>query len=161
MKTLILAASIFTAISALAQDDGKPLLDVSKALPPAKPTLPSKVVTVEEADKLIKETKGLIILDVRMSEEFMHEHIKGAKNVNVFDKDFEKLIAELDQTKPVLVHCAAGRRSTLALQEMAGKVHFPQVYHMTEGFSGWKAAGKPFESKPLPRDEKIVPPAVK
>ena len=161
MKTLILVASIFTAMSALAQDDSKPLLDVSKALPPAKPTQPSKVVTVEEADKLIKETKGLIILDVRMPEEFAHEHIKGAKNVNVHDKDFAKLMSELDQTKPVLVHCAAGRRSTLALQEMAGKVHFPQVYHMTEGFSGWKAAGKPFESKPLPRDEKIVPPAAK
>ena len=160
MKTLILAVSIFSAVSALAQDDSKPLLDVSKALK-AKPTLPSKVVTVEEADKLIKETKGLIVLDVRMAEEFAHEHIKGAKNVNVHDKDFAKLIAELDQTKPVLVHCAAGRRSTLALQEMAGKVHFPQVYHMTEGFSGWKAAGKPIESKPLPRDEKIVPPAVK
>ncbi len=156
MKTLILTLSIFAAVSVFAEDAATPAPDASKALK-AKPTQPSKVVTVEEADKLIKETKGLIILDVRMPEEFAHEHIKGAKNVNVFDKDFEKLLGELDQTKPVLVHCASGRRSTMALEQMAGKVRFPQVYHMNAGFSGWKAANKPFEGKPLPKDEKVVP----
>lgn len=156
MKSLLVALSFFGAFSVVADDEKPVLPDVSKALK-AKPTQPSKVVTVEEADKLIKETKGIIILDVRLPEEFAHQHIKGARNVNVFDKDFEALLGELDQTKPVLVHCASGRRSTLALEQMAGKVRFPQVYHMNEGFTGWKAANKPFESKPLPRDEKIVP----
>ena len=156
MKTFILALSIFTALSAFAQDAAPAAPESTKGLK-VTPAQPSKTVTVEEADKLIKETKGLIILDVRMPEEFEHEHIKGAQNVNVFDKDFEKLMGELDQTKPVLVHCAAGRRSTMALQQMVGKVKFPQIYHMTEGFSGWKAANKPFESKSLPRDKKIEP----
>ena len=146
MKTLfaILSLAVFVA-APISADEGKP----AKA-----PKLAVKEVTVDEAEKLIADTPGLIVLDVRTPEEFDHEHIKGAVNVNLFDADFEKLIAELDQTKPVLLHCAAGRRSTGAISQMTGKVKFPQIYHMNEGFSAWKAAKKPFEGKPLPKESK-------
>lgn len=143
---LLTLAATFTA--QLCADEKKP----GKT---AKPAV--KEVTVDEADKLIASTPGLIVLDVRIPEEFDHAHIKGAVNVNVFDVDFQKLIAELDQSKPVLVHCASGRRSAKAIEQMTGKVKFPQVYHMNEGFNGWKAAKKPFEEKPLPNEFKSAP----
>jgi len=132
-------------------------LCADEAKPAKTPKLAVKEVTVDEAQKLIADTPGLIVLDVRIPEEFEHEHIKGAVNVNVFDTDFEKLIADLDQSKPVLVHCAAGRRSDQAIALMTGKVKFPQIYHMNEGFSAWKAAKKPFEGKPLPKEFKSEP----
>ena len=144
MKTLLAALALTTIFSTLL-----PAQEIKQA-----PKLAAKDVTVEEAEKLIAGTPGLIVLDVRTPEEFDHEHIKGAVNVNLFDVDFEKLVSELDQTKPVLVHCAAGRRSAGALAQMAGKVKFPQVYHMNEGLSAWKAAKKPMEVKPLPKEIK-------
>jgi rhodanese-related sulfurtransferase len=110
----------------------------------------AKDVTAEEAAKLIAGTPGLIVLDVRTEEEFDHEHIKGAVNINALNEGFDIRVAALDQTKPVLVHCQSGRRSLGALKQMTGKVRFPQVYHLKDGFISWKNANQPFESKPLP-----------
>ena len=132
-------------------------LRADEAKPEKKPKLAVKEVTVDEAEKLIASNPGLIVLDVRIPEEFEHEHIKGAVNVNVFDAEFDKLIADIDQSKPVLLHCASGRRSTKAIAQMTGKVKFPQIYHLTEGFNAWKAAKKPFEGKPLPKEFKSSP----
>ena len=118
-------------------EDKKPAAETAKGK--------SKDVSPDEAEKLIKENPGIIILDVRSPEEFAEGHIKGAKNVNVHDAGFEKQVAGLDQTKPVIVHCGSGRRSTEALEEMGNKVKFPQIYHLNDGFRAWKAAGKPVE----------------
>lgn len=149
MKTLLAILSLATAFTAqLCADETKPEKTPKPAI---------KEVTVDEAQKLIADTPGLLVLDVRIPEEFTHEHIKGAVNVNVFDADFETLIAGLDQTKPVLVHCASGRRSARAIAQMTGKVKFPQIYHMNEGFNAWKAAKKPFEAAPLPKEFKKAP----
>lgn len=125
-------------------------------VPPA-PVEQAKIVTPDEAEKLIAETPGLIVLDVRTPEEFDHEHIKGAVNANVFDPEFQKLVEALDQTKPVLVHCQAGGRSTQALMELKGKTKFPQVYHLKTGMKGWKDAKKPIEGNPLPGAGRLAP----
>ncbi len=149
MKTpflaLILAASC--ALPLIAQD----------APPEVRPspgknlnTLNVKIVDVDEAEKLMKDTPGLIVVDVRTPEEYDHQHIKGALNINVFDPEFDQQISKLDQSKPILVHCAAGGRSRTAVEQMQGKVKFPTVYNMSSGFSAWLKAKKPFEEKPLP-----------
>lgn len=156
MKILsaLLVASLALSIPAISQEKPAPAAPAT----PAKPApLEAKVVTADEAEKLIKDTPGLIILDVRTPEEFDHQHIKGAVNVNVFDPEFEKQIAALDQTKPVLVHCQAGGRSAESLEQMAGKVKFPQIYHMQVGMKGWKDAKKPLEVKPLPGAGRLAP----
>lgn len=126
---------------------------------PTKPasTLNVKIVDVDEAEKLIKDTPGLTIVDVRTPEEFDHKHIKGAININVFDEDFDAKIAKLDPTKPILVHCASGGRSRTACAQLEGKAKFPVIYHMTAGFVGWLKANKPFEEKPLPRPDRGLP----
>jgi rhodanese-related sulfurtransferase len=117
-------------------------------------TLNVKIVDVDEAEKLMKDTPGLIVVDVRTPEEYDHQRIKGALNINVFDPEFDQQIAKLDQSKPILVHCAAGGRSKTAVEQMQGKVKFPTVYNMSAGFSAWMKAKKPFEEKPLPAETK-------
>ena len=102
-----------------------------------------KLVTPDEAEKLLKENPGVTVLDVRTPEEFAEGHIKGAVNADVNGDDFEKKVAALDQTKPVLIHCQAGGRSSRAIEEMGNKVKFPTIYHLKSGFKGWKAAEKP------------------
>jgi rhodanese-related sulfurtransferase len=124
-----------------------------KTAAPAAPSAPSGSkleatdVTPDQAEKLMTETPGITVLDVRTPEEFERGHIKGAVNLNIFDDDFQQKVAALDQTKPVIVHCQAGGRSSQAVTELAGKVKFPKVYHLRSGFKGWKDAKKPIEEK--------------
>jgi rhodanese-related sulfurtransferase len=152
MKTLpaLLLACTLAAAPIFAQEAAPP---VAKARAKVEAT----DVTPDEAEKLIAENPGLIIIDVRTPEEFEHEHIKGAVNLNVFENGFAEQVAALDQTKPVLVHCQAGTRSSQALMDLAGKVKFPKVYHLRTGFKGWKDAKKPFEGKPLPGVGRLGP----
>ena len=77
-----------------------------------------KLVTPDEAEKLLKENPAVTVLDVRTPEEFAEGHIKGAVNADVNGDDFEKKVAALDQSKPVLIHCQAGGRSSRAIEEM-------------------------------------------
>jgi rhodanese-related sulfurtransferase len=99
-------------------------------------------VTPDQAEKLLKEKKEIVVLDVRTPEEFKDGHIAGAKNVDFQSDDFKKQVASLDKSKTYLVHCAAGGRSARALKVLEGD-KFEHLYHLNDGFNGWKQAGKP------------------
>ena len=103
-----------------------------------------KNVTPDEAEKLLKEHKEVTVLDLRTSDEFAAGHIAGAKNIDFLADDFAKKIAELDKSKPYLVHCASGGRSTRSLPQFKGQ-NFTNIFHLNEGFSAWAKAGKPVE----------------
>ena len=130
MLSFLAVAAVFS--SALIADD-------------AKPAAPVENVSPDQAEKLMKDSPGLIVIDVRTADEFAEGHIKGATNVDFFGDDFAKKMAALDQTKPVLIHCAAGNRSSQALTAIKDTAKFPAIYHLKAGFSGWKAAKKPIE----------------
>ena len=104
-----------------------------------------KDIGVEEFAKLATDKKN-VVLDVRTPEEFAAAHIAGAINLDVNSPDFEKKVAALDKEKVYLVHCAAGRRSARACEEMT-KLNFSKLYNLTPGFKGWQKAGKPVEKK--------------
>src|SRR4051794_2534476 len=99
-------------------------------------------VTPDQAEKLLKEKKEIVVLDVRTADEFKEGHIAGAKNVDFQSEDFKKQVAALDKSKTYLVHCAAGGRSARALKVLEAD-KFEHVYHLNDGFTGWKQAGKP------------------
>ena len=105
-----------------------------------------KDVTPDEVEKLLAKDPKPIVLDVRTPEEFADGHIAGATNVDAHDPDFAKKVAQLDQKRPVIVHCAAGGRSGRMLPTVSAQ-KFPEIYHMNKGFSAWSAAGKPVEKK--------------
>lgn len=99
-------------------------------------------VGVAEFEEL--RQKQFTVLDVRTADEFKAGHIPGAVNLDVLDAGFEQQLAALDKTKPYLVHCAAGRRSANAAEQMKA-LGFKTVIDLAPGFNGWKAAGKPVE----------------
>lgn len=101
----------------------------------------AKHLDAEGAAKLIAEGK-VTVIDVRTSDEFSEGHIKDAKNIDIMSKDFAAKLGELDKTKPVLVHCQAGGRSTRALPTFE-KLGFTEVYHLDGGMNDWSKAGKP------------------
>jgi rhodanese-related sulfurtransferase len=144
------AAFLFAISSPLHADDRK-----AKAKEPTPATSATakdsrkreaKDVTPDEVEKLLAKEPKPIVLDVRTPEEFADGHIAGATNVDAHDPDFAKKVAQLDQKRPVIVHCAAGGRSGRMLPTVSAQ-KFPEVYHMNKGFSAWSAAGKPVEKK--------------
>lgn len=102
-----------------------------------------KNVDAEKAAKLIAEGK-VTVLDVRSEDEFKEGHIKGATNADILENDFAKKLESLDKTKPVLVHCQAGGRSTRSLPKLE-QAGFSEIYHLNSGMAGWIEAGKPVE----------------
>ena len=102
---------------------------------------PVKNVTPDEVEKLLKERKDVVVLDVRTPDEFAAGHLAGAQNVDFFDKDFEKNAGAF-AGKSVVVHCASGRRSAQAVELLKRKT-FPEIFHLNGGFKAWVDAGKP------------------
>lgn len=100
-------------------------------------------VDASAAEKLIKEDK-VTVVDVRSLEEYKEGHIAGAKNVDFFTEDFAKELDKLDKSKPYLVHCASGKRSTSSLKTFE-KLGFKNLFHLDGGINAWKDAGKPVE----------------
>ena len=138
IKTPILLAAAFLA-----------LLGASTAIPAdsttLKPSAASKAVIREvdpaAAEKLVSDSK-VVVLDVRTPKEFREGHIKGATNLNFYARTFEQELAALDKSRPYLVHCAVGGRSSKAVKKME-QLGFTNIYHLEPGMKGWEKAGKP------------------
>lgn len=102
------------------------------------------VLTVDAFDQKLKNSPGVQLVDVRTPREYAAGHLKGALNYDYNGNEFEKQIARLDKTRPVMVYCAVGGRSAGAAARLR-TLGFPEVYDMRGGFNAWKAAGKPAE----------------
>lgn len=135
----LLAAAALAASPLLAADP-------VPTAPVAAPATAVKNVSIDEAEKLLKERKDIVVLDVRTADEFKAGHIAGARNLDIMADDFAQRIAALDKGKTYLVHCAAGGRSGRACT-VPEVLQLGTVYHMNEGFKAWEKAGKPVEKK--------------
>lgn len=86
------------------------------------------------------------ILDVRTPDEYNAGHIKNAMLANWMDKEtFTDRVKYLDKTKPVLVYCASGGRSSQAAQWFAAN-GFSVVENLKGGFNEWKIENKPYDA---------------
>jgi len=95
------------------------------------------------ATQLINREDG-IVLDVRESVEYAQGHILGARNVPL--SQLEKRVTELDKlkTKPVILCCASGNRSTRAVGLLKSR-GLERVFNLSGGFAAWQQAGLPVE----------------
>ena len=93
-------------------------------------------VSGQEAIKLIKETKGLVVLDVRSKGEYQTGHIKDSNLMPV--GEIASRITELEKFrgKPILVHCASGGRSPKSVSILL-RNKFGPIYHMNHGLAGF------------------------
>lgn len=98
-------------------------------------------VSGKEAAKLIRETKDLIVLDVRTKGEYASGHINGSKLMPL--NELSSRISELEKFrgKPILVHCASGGRSPKAVTILL-KNKFRPIYHMSHGLASFNGTLK-------------------
>ena len=121
MKTLLAVAGLFMALVMNAQTT-------------------IKHVDAAEFKKWIEEKKGILI-DLRTNDELARKGmIKGAKQIDFFDKSAEAQIAQLDKSKTYLIYCAGGGRSG-ECAELMNKLGFKMVIDLEKGFDDWKRKG--------------------
>ena len=97
-------------------------------------------VKVAEAYDLMKENRDVYILDVRMRNEYRKGHLRNAKNIPLGDVD--KRLSKIPRNSKVLVYCRNGARSVRAIRRLE-VVGYTNLYHMYEGYKGWKKADHP------------------
>lgn len=79
---------------------------------------------------------NLVILDVRTSDEYKNGHIKGAVNIDFFQKDFSMSITKLNPNSNFFIYCRRGNRSKKTL-EMMRAMGYPQLHQLLQGIEGW------------------------
>lgn len=71
-------------------------------------------ISAEEAKRMMDETEGYVLLDVRTAEEFAAGHIDGALLIP-YDALPARAEAKLDDKQAtILLYCRSGRRSAIA-----------------------------------------------
>ncbi len=103
----------------------------------------TQLVGPEVFEKTITANKGQLI-DVRTPKEYQSGHLKGAKNLHLYEKNFGEEVDKLDKTKPVYVYCKAGGRSAEAVEILQEK-GFKKIVELDGGIDAWNDDKKPVE----------------
>ena len=75
-------------------------------------------VNAEEADSMMEEESGYIILDVRTAQEYSEKHIHGAINIPNETIGTEDIPELPDKEQLILVYCRSGNRSKQASEKL-------------------------------------------
>lgn len=86
------------------------------------------------------EAGSAVVVDVREPDEFAAGHIPGAANLPL--SRFDPALLPEANGKLLVLSCAAGRRSAMALAQCA-KAGAPVDTHLNGGFSAWQRAKLP------------------
>ncbi|MEZ0275713.1 MAG: YceI family protein [Roseimicrobium sp.] len=118
----------------------------------------SKITTPSDLRDLQAHHPNLLLLDVRLPEDFAEGHLPGAVNQCVFEITFHPELEKRDLAKdhPIAVYGAAeSSLESQVAEEKLDRAGFSQVHDLRGGIAAWSAEGLPVEGKaPAP-----VPPA--
>lgn len=101
-----------------------------------------ELISPEAFAKRIESATQLV--DVRTPKEYKQGHLKGAKNIHLYDQDFLERINKLDKAKPVYVYCKAGGRSAEAVEIMQAQ-GFKNIIELRGGTDSWTESSLPLE----------------
>ena len=103
--------------------------------------------SVEEVDpsdvnRTLSNGNGIVLLDVRESEEWDAGHIPGAKHVprGYLESRVEGIVGN-DRSQRVIIYCASGQRSALAANTLKELLGYEDVASMNGGITLWKDRG--------------------
>src|SRR5213080_4264692 len=101
----------------------------------------SEVEEVDPAEVREHLGNGVVLVDVRESEEWDAGHIPGAKHVprGYLESRIEGAVA--DRSQRVVLYCASGNRSALAAHTLKELMGYEHVESMTGGITLWKDRG--------------------
>lgn len=97
----------------------------------------SNLISANDFNKMIRNDKSAIIIDVRTPEEFNKGHLRNSLNVNWFDENFDENLKIFNKNLPVFVYCLSGGRSSKA-NEKIQSLGFKNVYELDGGILEWR-----------------------
>lgn len=103
-----------------------------------------QVVDAPTFAKLIESKKEAQLIDVRTPGEFQGGYILGALNLDYNGSDYNRQVASLDKTKPVLVYCLSGGRSAAAAKALR-QSGFSEVIELQGGIMAWNRNNLPLQ----------------
>jgi rhodanese-related sulfurtransferase len=106
-----------------------------------------EVITAEEMQQIIADN-GVQMVDVRTPEEYKEGFIDGFQNIDYFSDTFDTDIEALDKSKPVIVYCRSGNRSSKCASKMVEK-GFVKIYELDGGLTKWKYKGYDVKTETL------------
>ena len=106
-----------------------------------------EVITAEQMQQMINDSEVQKV-DVRTPEEYQEGHIDGFQNIDYFSDTFETDIETLDKSKPVIVYCRSGNRSSKCAAKMVEK-GFVKIYDLEGGITKWKYKGYDVKTETL------------
>jgi rhodanese-related sulfurtransferase len=89
------------------------------------------------AERLASDEPPLVV-DVRAPREYETKHIDGSISMPL--NHLEQLADGLPTDRPLLVHCAGGYRSSIAVS-LLRRMGFNHVTELAGGIAAWEAAG--------------------
>jgi rhodanese-related sulfurtransferase len=98
--------------------------------------------TVEELKSLLSNSEAELI-DVRNTDEYMEEHIEGAKNIPLPILDVKQISGN---KKRIVVHCKSGKRGEKARELLKKQDPSLRVSNLAGGILEWKKSDLPLRS---------------
>src|SRR3954453_20327714 len=104
----------------------------------------SQIEEVDPSDvkATLSNGNGIVLLDVRESEEWDAGHLPGARHVprGYLESRVEGVVGS-DRSQRVVVYCASGQRSALAANTLKDMLGYENVFSMNGGITLWKDRG--------------------
>ena len=94
-----------------------------------------KSICAEETKKILKQTEGAMLLDVREIEEYKSGHIAGSKNISVSSLGYMKSKLPKDKKSPIITYCLSGARAKTACK-MLSNLGYEDIYCLG-GLASW------------------------
>ena len=97
-------------------------------------------ITARAVAERLGEPEPPEILDVRTEQEWSRGHIEGSRNLPL--NQLAARAAELPSSRPLVVHCQSGYRSTIAVS-LLQKLGRNDVLDLVGGYAAWTTSGLP------------------
>lgn len=96
----------------------------------------------QEAQAYIRAHSDIQLIDVRTPEEHRQARLAGSRLISV--QALPVRAHELDRERPLLLYCASGGRSGMAL-DFLRQQGFGQAKHIAGGIMAWAEHGLPYQ----------------
>ena len=76
------------------------------------------------------------LIDIRTPAEYSGGYIKGAVNINFFDRNFMDQMSKLNKEKEIYIYCRSGNRTGKAASRLKDQ-GFSKIYDLQGGILNW------------------------
>ena len=101
---------------------------------------PTERITADAAVDLLRASDPPVILDIRNAGEWKQKRIEGSVNIPL--GRLQDRLAEVPRDRPLLVHCAGGYRSSIAVS-ILHQHGITNIVELAGGLAAWEAAKLP------------------